>query len=825
MKGRNGMFRFSGFTQKANNAINVAITQASSLGHTYVGSEHLMLGLLDEGSGVAYTVLTQKKITFDLYRAQIARNVGQGVKTSLTPEDFTPRCKKVLEMSIIKARVMGQSQVGTEHILMVLVKEPDSYGVKLLRELGAAPEALVSGMMESISSEIGETNIERGRKGPSRQMGGSTQTLDRYSRDLTEQARLGRLDPVIGRDREVQRLIQILSRRTKNNPCLVGEAGVGKTAVVEGLAQKIVLGEVPDTLREKRLVTLDIPSMVAGAKYRGDFEDRIKNVLEEVAGNSEVILFIDELHTIIGAGAAEGAIDAANILKPPLARGEIQLVGATTLSEYRKHIEKDSALERRFQSVVVEEPSEDEAMEILRGLRSRYEEHHKLEITDQAITAAVSLSAKYLPDRYLPDKAIDLIDEASSRVRLAAFAAPQDLSELESKLHRFQEEKREAINNQDFELASDIRDRERVLRSRIAEMRGGWTSDEYGCGEKVDREDIAQLISDITGIEVAALTQEQSRRLLSLEETLRHRIVGQDEAVAAVANAIRRSKVGLKDPYRPIGSFIFLGPTGVGKTELCLALAEALFSKKDSLIRLDMSEYMEKHTVAKLIGSPPGYVGYEEGGQLTEKVRRRPYSVILFDEIEKAHPDIFNLLLQILEDGILTDSQGRTVSFRNTVIIMTSNVGARHITERKSLGFSGALTQQETSKEMRREVIGELKHLFKPEFLNRVDEIIVFDKLGKEEIRQIALKMFHQLAGKVQDMGIRLDFTESAVTKISEEGFDILYGARPLRRAVQQKIEDRLADEILQGQVVPGESLLCDFLEDFIFVKVPTTVS
>ncbi|MGI6404730.1 MAG: ATP-dependent Clp protease ATP-binding subunit [Oscillospiraceae bacterium] len=817
------MFRFSGFTQKANNAINMAITQAGSLGHTYVGSEHLILGMLDEGSGVAYTVLTQKNITFEGYRGQIIQSVGRGAKTNLTPEDFTPRCKKVLEMSIIKARMMGQSYVGTEHILMVIAKEPDSYGVRLLREMGAVPDVLVSSMMESLAAEMGEAaGGEKFRKPLSRRSepGGSTQTLDRYSRDLTAMARMGRLDPVIGREKEVQRLIQILSRRTKNNPCLVGEAGVGKTAVVEGLAQKIVLCEVPETLRDKRLVTLDITSMVAGAKYRGDFEDRIKNTLEEVIQNRDIILFIDELHTIIGAGAAEGAIDAANILKPQLARGELQLIGATTISEYRKHIEKDAALERRFQSVMVEEPTEDEAIEILRGLRSRYEEHHRLAISDDALIAAVTLSAKYIPDRYLPDKAIDLIDEAAARVRLQAFSAPQDLSELESRLLQYKEEKREAINNQDFELASDIRDRERVLKGRIAELRGGWTAQQTCTREKVGREDIAQLISDITGIEVAALTQEQSKRLINLEESLRERIVGQDRAVTAVAGAIRRSKVGLKDPQRPIGSFIFLGPTGVGKTELCLALAETLFSKKDALIRLDMSEYMEKHTVAKLIGSPPGYVGYDDGGQLTEKVRRRPYGVVLFDEIEKAHPDVFNILLQILEDGILTDSQGRSVSFKNSVIIMTSNVGARHITEQRQMGFSGAVSEAQNAQEMKKEVMGELKHLFKPEFLNRVDEVIVFDKLGREEIRQIAQKMFRQLALKALDMGIRLEFSDSAVDKISEVGFDILYGARPLRRAVQQRIEDKLADSILKGHVLPGEALLCDYQEDFVFVKV-----
>jgi len=826
------MFRFSGFTQKANNAINVAISQASALGHTYVGSEHLILGMLDEGSGVAYTVLTQKNISFESFRGQIMLSVGHGAKTNLTPEDFTPRCKRLLELSIVKARVMGQNYVGTEHMLMVMAKEADCYGVKLLKELGSSPESLIGPMMDSIGPELGEgAQAEKSRRSSIRtaqRPGGSTQTLERYGRDLTEQARMGTLDPVIGRDREVGRLVQILSRRSKNNPCLVGEAGVGKTAIVEGLAQKIVNGEVPELLRDRRVITLDLSAMVAGAKYRGDFEDRVKTALEEVCQNRDVILFIDEVHTIIGAGAAEGAIDAANILKPQLARGEIQLIGATTIAEYRKHIEKDAALERRFQAITVEEPSEDEAIEILRGLLPRYEEHHKLRITDEAVIAAVTLSAKYIPDRYLPDKAIDLIDEAASRVRLRAFTSPhssQTLGELERRLAECKAEKRTALGERNFELAGEIRGREKALEQKIIEQRGGWTlASSTETGEELAKEEIALLISDITGIEIATLTQEQSRHLINLEESLRLRVVGQDRAVTAVAGAIRRGKVGLKDPGRPIGSFIFLGPTGVGKTELCLALAEALFAKKDSLIRLDMSEYMEKHTVAKLIGSPPGYVGYEEGGQLTEKVRRRPYSVVLFDEIEKAHPDVLGILLQVLEDGQLTDSQGRGVSFKNTVIIMTSNAGARHLSQQRALGFSAG-EQTQTGSEIKKEVMGEVRSLFRPEFLNRVDEIIVFDKLSRDEIRQIAGKMFRQLAGKAKEMGIRLDFTESAVSQISEEGFDATYGARPLRRAVQRKIEDKLADKILGGQVQPGESLLCDYNGEFVFVKVTDSIA
>ena len=818
------MFRFSGFTQKANNAINVAMAQASAMGHTYVGSEHLVLGMLDEGSGVAYTVLSQKNITFEGYRKLIVSTVGKGAKTSLSPEEFTPRCKKALELSIIKARMLGQNYVGTEHILMVIAKESDCYGIKLLEELGGDPAELCQLMSEAIDSEYSDPmpGLEKARRGgtktlPRTQNAARTPTLDKYSRDLTEKARLGVLDPVIGRDKEVERMIQILCRRTKNNPCLIGEAGVGKTAIVEGLAQLIADGQVPDNLCSKRLVSLDLTSMVAGAKYRGDFEDRIKSTVEEAIHCKDIILFIDELHTIMGAGAAEGAIDAANILKPQLARGELQLIGATTIGEYRRHIEKDTALERRFQSIMVEPPSEDDAIEILRGLCPKYEEHHNLSIADEALIAAVTLSVKYIPDRYLPDKAIDLVDEAAARVKLRAFSDPRDPEALENRLDELQEEKEHAINSQDFELAASIRDREKTLKTRLTQVEGEWEPTPHrSTGQQVGAEDIARLVSDITGIDITSLNQEQSERLINLEENIHLRVVVQQQAVSAVSNAIRRSRVGLKDPHRPIGSFIFLGPTGVGKTELCLALAECLFSKRDALIRLDMSEYMEKHTVSKLVGSPPGYVGYEEGGQLTERVRRKPYSVILFDEIEKAHPDVFNILLQILEDGILTDSQGRVVSFKNTVLIMTSNVGARFLTDHKRLGFSSG---EAGDADARRNVLEELRQLFRPEFLNRVDEVIVFSKLSPEDICAIAQKLFGQLAQKALDIGITLEFTESAVHQISREGFDSLYGARPLRRAVQQKIEDKLAEKILSGNLKSGESVLCDFQEEFIFVK------
>lgn len=819
------MFRFSGFTQKANNAINIAMKEASSMGHTYIGSEHLILGMLDEGSGVAYVALTQKNITFANYRKAIAHTVGSGEKTNLSPEDFTPRCKKALEMSILKARMLGQNYVGTEHILMVIAKETDSYGVKLLAEMGVEPDRLVTDLAESISREFTEGYIQKSQPRqtsqpqqiPSRHT--KTPTLDKYSRDLTCQAMEGLLDPLFCRDSEISRVIQILSRRTKNNPCLIGEAGVGKTAIVEGIAQMIVNCQVPDLLQGKRLVSLDLTSMVAGAKYRGDFEERIKRTIEEVIQADDVILFIDEIHTIMGAGAAEGAIDAANILKPQLARGDLQLIGATTMDEYRRHIEKDSALERRFQSVIVEEPSEDDSIEILRGIKHKYEEHHRVEITDDALMAAVTLSSKYIQDRFLPDKAIDLIDEASSRVRLGGFSPHEDITQVEGRLMQLGGEKETAINTQDFELAANIRDREKNLRTRLSELKRSWQPQQEE--EKVvTREEIAQIVANITGIDVTSLTEEQSYKLINLERQLHLRVVGQKQAVSAVASAIRRSRVGLGDPQRPIGSFIFLGPTGVGKTELCLALAESLFARKDSLIRLDMSEYMEKHTVSKLVGSPPGYVGYDDGGQLTQRVRRKPYSVVLFDEIEKAHPDVFNMLLQILEDGQLTDSQGRVVSFKNTVIIMTSNAGARHITESKSLGFGGnTLSNEQKATTMKRDVMGELKQLFRPEFLNRVDEIIVFNTLQKPEIFEIAQKMFDQLATRALDMGINLEFTESAVAQISQEGFDQLYGARPLRRAVQQKIEDKLADDILHGIVKSGESLLCDYKEDFVFLK------
>ena len=815
------MYRFNGFTQKANNALNLAIQSAEELGHTYIGSEHILLGLLREESGVAATVLKDLGLTADALEELMKQKIGSGMNSHLSTDDFTPRTKRILQIAVMEAARMGHNYVGTEHLLLALLEESDSYAVYFLQELGAKPGDVVSKIGEAINtvdenSEAGASSVglsgRGGAKGAAKGKS-NTKTLDQFGRDLTALAAQGGIDPVIGRQEEIERVIQILSRRTKNNPCLIGEPGVGKTAVAEGLALKITSGDVPELLKGKRVVSLDLTGMVAGTKYRGDFEERIKTALDEVRQAGNVILFIDELHTIVGAGSAEGSADAANILKPSLARGDFQVIGATTINEYRKYIEKDAALERRFQPVMVGEPSEEEAVSILRGLRDRYEAHHKVKISDSAIEAAVKLSSRYIADRYLPDKAIDLIDEAASRVRLRAFTAPDDLQELEKKLKELEQEKSAAVNAQDFERAAKIRDEEKAARERLEEQKQLWQEKNAQASGEVTPEDIAHIVSSWTGIPVVQLTEEESERLLRMEDVLHERIVGQDEAVSSVARAIRRGRVGLKDPKRPVGSFIFLGPTGVGKTELCKALAEAMFGDENAMIRLDMSEYMEKHTVSKLVGSPPGYVGYEEGGQLTEKVRRKPYSVVLFDEIEKAHPDVFNMLLQILEDGRLTDSQGRKVDFRNTVIIMTSNVGARLITEKQaSLGFSaGAGSGEKDMEKIRETVLDELKKTFRPEFLNRVDDIIVFNKLGEEDIREIARRMLHQLSRRVEGLGIDLSFSDEAVKAIADAGFDPVYGARPLRRAIQSKIEDRLSEQMLEGKVASGKPLVCDY--------------
>ncbi len=801
-------YMFKGFTEKANTALNLAITAAQDLGHTYIGTEHIVLGLLREGTGVAASVLGAHGITAALYEQKIRESENGGQPTRLAPDDFTPRTKRAMETAVMEARAGQQSFVGTEHILLAILRDETGVAVRLLTTFSLRPSELI----EEITRVTGAAPAEGASMGvgtPAPQ-GGKTPVLDQFGRDLTDMARDGKLDPVIGRTDEIQRVVQILSRRTKNNPCLIGEPGVGKTAVAEGLAQRIVGEEVPETLRDKRVVTLDLTGMVAGTKYRGDFEERIKNALEEVAKAGNVILFIDEIHTLIGAGSAEGAVDAANILKPSLARGEIQVIGATTLEEYRKHIEKDAALERRFQPVTVGEPTAEETEEILRGLRDKYEAHHKVKITDEALRAAVQLSTRYIADRFLPDKAIDLVDEAASRVRLRAFTAPTDVRRLEEEAKRLSAEKRSAINEQDFERAASLRDEEKHVLEQLEEERTRWQEKNAAVSGEVTAQDVAEIVSGWTGVPVAQLTEAESQRLLKMEDILHERIVGQDEAVTAVSRAIRRGRVGLKDPRRPIGSFIFLGPTGVGKTELCKALAEAMFGDENAMIRLDMSEYMEKHTVSRLVGSPPGYVGYDEGGQLTEKIRRKPYTVLLFDEIEKAHPDVFNMLLQILEDGVLTDAQGRRVDFKNTVIIMTSNVGARLITERRSFGFGNAQEtagDEESSRRIRENVMGELKKTFRPEFLNRVDDIIVFRQLGEEDIRQIARRMLGSLDRRVQDLEIALAVTDEAVAELARVGFDPVYGARPLRRAIQSRIEDPLAEKLLEGEFRAGDGV------------------
>ena len=814
------MFKFNGFTEKANKVLNLAVASAQQLGHTYIGSEHLLLGILEEGTGVAASVLAEKGITAEQVVERLQAVIGQGQPTSLSPNDFTPRCKRILEMAIAAARSMGHNYVGTEHILMAIIQEGDSYAVRFLSDLGADPQTIFNDTARAVGAEPPEPATRAPRGSASRagaaNKNSKTPTLDQFGRDLTKIAKDGGMDPIIGRAKEIERVIQILSRRTKNNPVLIGEPGVGKTAVAEGLAQKIAAGEVPETLTGKRVVALDLTGMVAGTKYRGDFEERIKNAIDEVIKSGDVILFIDELHTLIGAGAAEGAVDAANILKPSLARGELQVIGATTLEEYRKHIEKDAALERRFQPVMVGEPTQEEAVQILTGLRDKYEAHHKVKITDEAIEAAVKLSVRYIADRYLPDKAIDLIDEAASKVRLRAFTAPPDLKELENKLKELGEEKQAAVNSQDFERAAHLRDEEKELSAKLEEEKQHWSEQNAHIDGEVTEKEIAEIVSSWTGVPVAQLTEEESKRLLNMEQILHERIVGQDEAVTSIARAIRRGRVGLKDPRRPIGSFIFLGPTGVGKTELTKALAQAMFGDENNMIRLDMSEYMEKHTVSRLVGSPPGYVGYDEGGQLTEKVRRHPYSVVLFDEIEKAHPDVFNMLLQILEDGILTDSQGRRVDFKNCVIIMTSNVGARKITEKqRSLGFSGGEEDAARNAErIREDVMAELKKAFKPEFLNRVDDIIVFNQLTNDDIHEIAKRMLKNLEARVKGMDISIEFTDTAVNEVSKEGFDPVYGARPLRRAIVSRIEDPLSEHILEGRFKAGETVVCDYQND-----------
>ena len=802
------MFKFTGFTEKANKALNKAVECAQNLGHTYIGSEHLLLGLLSDTATVAGVVLSGRKFYFDDVEEYIKQTVGVGVPTKLGAQDFTPRSKRIIENAVYLAGRTGNSLAGTEHILLSIASDDSCYAYQILERGGITADSIMSDISKKLMNTSSTNANDDGKSGT------GNETLDQFSRDLTELARQGKIDPVIGRHDEIERVIQILSRRTKNNPCLIGEPGVGKTAIAEGLALKIVSGEVPETLKNKKIVSLDLTSMVAGTKYRGDFEERIKKVIDEVKASPDIILFIDEVHTLIGTGNAEGAVDAANILKPSLARGELQVIGATTIEEYRKNIEKDAALERRFQPVMVDEPSKEEAIEILKGLRDKYEAHHKVKITDSAIKEAVELSVRYIADRYLPDKAIDLIDEAASRVRLRTFTEPPELHELEQKKKDIEAEKLSAVNSQDFELAAKLRDEEKEISDSLEKKKEDWKSKAGRSKDEVTENEIAEIVSLWTGVPTAQLTQQESDRLLHMEETLHNRIIGQDEAVKAVSRAIRRSRTGLKDPKKPIGSFIFLGPTGVGKTELCKALAQTLFGDENAMIRLDMSEYMEKHTVSRLVGSPPGYVGYEEGGQLTEKIRRKPYSVVLFDEIEKAHPDVFNMLLQILDDGILTDSQGRRVDFKNSVIIMTSNVGAKLITQKSAdFGFTGKENSAEAEMEkekIREAVMGELKKTFRPEFLNRVDDIIVFDRLQKDDIKKIAVNLLDSLKKRVEELGIGIEFTDKAISDIADAGFDEVYGARPLKRAIQNKIENLLSEEMLENKVVKGKAYICD---------------
>ena len=836
------MYNFKGFSEKANIALNLAFECAQDMGHTFVGSEHILLGLVKTDDSAAQTILNDNGLTDEAVTNKLLEIHGQGVRCSLNPNDITARGKRTLQAAKSLSGRMGHGYVGTEHILLALISDSESYAVRFIQELGGDIQGIMDDLTSLFNSELGDDSDEgQPEFGHQSSFGGlfgmgenpfgahetpggkgKGKSLQKYGRDLTEEAKKGKIDPVIGRQNEIDRVIQILSRRTKNNPCLIGEPGVGKTAIAEGLALKIAEGEVPETLKNKRIVDLSLTGMIAGSKYRGEFEERIQSVIDEVVKDGNVILFIDEIHTLIGAGSAEGATDAANILKPMLAKGQFQVIGATTIAEYRKYIEKDSALERRFQPVLVGEPTEDEAEQILLGLRDRYEGHHNVRITDEAIKSAVNLSARYIADRYLPDKAIDLIDEAASRVRLRRQTAPDEVKELESRIKQVTADKQEAVKNQDYERAASLRDREKELSAKLDEKREAWKKQNQGREATVTTEDIAGIVSQWTGIPVVQLTTEESERMLRMEDILHERIVGQHEAVTAVAKAIRRGRVGLKDPKRPIGSFLFMGPTGVGKTELCKALAEALFGDENAIIRLDMSEYMEKHTVSKLIGSPPGYVGYDEGGQLTEKIRRRPYSVVLFDEIEKAHPDVLNIMLQILGDGRVTDSQGRTVDFKNTVIIMTSNLGARIITGgANALGFgqSDDNKAQQDYENIKSAVMGELKNTFRPEFINRLDDIIVFRKLSEEDVEQIAERMLRTLAKRINEMEIDVTFEPSVAKTIAKHGFDPVYGARPIRRAIQSEIEDRLSEKILEGEVKPGDSISVSYDDELKISK------
>lgn len=808
------------YTEEAKRAINYATEVAYKLSHNYVGTEHLLIGLL-QSDGVAARVLEKNGVDVN----KVLELVNQLIAPSSTMEavevdGFTPRSKRILDQSFKEAVRLKSQAVGTEHILIALIKESDCIAVRLLNTLGINLQKLYVDLLTAIGADMNTARNEYSANKSKAKAKSNTPTLDQYSRDLTEYAKEGKLDPVIGRESEIQRVIQILSRRTKNNPCLVGEPGVGKTAIAEGLASKIVEGNIPEVIKDKRVLTLDLSGMVAGSKYRGEFEERIKKVISEVMNDGNVLLFIDEIHTIIGAGGAEGAIDASNILKPSLARGELQLIGATTREEYRKYIEKDAALERRFQPVVVEEPSEEEAILILKGLRDSYEAHHKVKITDEALEAAVKMSSRYINDRYLPDKAIDLMDEAASKVRLSTYITSPEIKELEAQIQALEEEKEQAIKQEEYERAGELKRQQEEMSLKMNALQVKSEKEKQDNLLVVGENEIADIISSWTKIPVKKLAEEESERLRNLEKILHERVIGQEDAVSAVSKAIRRGRVGLKDPGRPIGSFLFLGPTGVGKTELSKALAEAMFGSENSMIRVDMSEYMEKHSVSKLIGSPPGYVGYDEGGQLSEKVRQNPYSVILFDEVEKAHPDVFNILLQVLDDGHITDAQGRKVSFKNTIIIMTSNAGAQNIIAPKRLGFASVSDEKEDYKKMRDGVLEEVKRIFKPEFINRIDEMIVFHSLTKEDIKSIVSIMLSSITKRAkQQMNISLEIKEDIIGHIADKGFDQNYGARPLRRAIQSNIEDKLAEEILDGNIKSGDTALIELIDKEIKIS------